>query len=74
MFPVLDNSGIRVHYTSALRAHDAALLGTGVGVSALHVVPPKQRAYRTVGICSSDCTNNVSVVLTINCGHLMSKV
>ncbi|CAG9564813.1 unnamed protein product [Danaus chrysippus] len=55
---VLDSSGIRIHYTSVLRPHDAALLGTGIGVSALHVVPPKQKAYRTVGICSSDCTNN----------------
>ncbi|XP_034834330.1 MOXD1 homolog 1-like [Maniola hyperantus] len=53
-----DNSGIRIHYTSAVRAHDAALLGAGVGVSALHVIPPKQRAYRTLGICSPDCTNN----------------
>ncbi|KAG6448889.1 MOXD1 homolog 1 [Manduca sexta] len=55
---VLDSSGIRVHYTPALRAHDAALLGAGVGVSALHVIPPKQRRYRTVGICSPECTNN----------------
>ncbi|XP_049876022.1 MOXD1 homolog 1-like [Pectinophora gossypiella] len=55
---VLDSSGIRVHYTPALRAHDAALLGAGVGVSALHVIPPKQRQYRTVGICSPECTNS----------------
>ncbi|XP_022123223.2 MOXD1 homolog 1 [Pieris rapae] len=55
---VLDNSGIRIHYTPQLRAHDAALLGAGIGVSALHVIPPKQRAYRTVGICSPECTNN----------------
>ncbi|XP_061718923.1 MOXD1 homolog 1-like [Cydia pomonella] len=55
---VLDNSGIRIHYTPALRAHDAALLGAGVGVSALHVIPPKQKQYRTVGICSPECTNS----------------
>ncbi|XP_026495607.2 MOXD1 homolog 1-like [Vanessa tameamea] len=55
---VLDSSGIRIHYTPALRAHDAALLGAGVGVSALHVIPPKQNAYRTVGICSPECTNS----------------
>ncbi|CAB3253214.1 unnamed protein product [Arctia plantaginis] len=54
---VLDNSGIRIHYTSALRQHDAALLGAGIGVSALHVIPPKQKQYRTVGICSPECTN-----------------
>ncbi|KAH9627764.1 hypothetical protein HF086_011142, partial [Spodoptera exigua] len=53
---VLDSSGIRVHYTSALRQHDAALLGAGIGVSALHVIPPKQKQYRTVGICSTECT------------------
>ncbi|KAJ0174720.1 hypothetical protein K1T71_009828 [Dendrolimus kikuchii] len=54
---VLDSSGIRIHYTPALRAHDAALLGAGIGVSALHVIPPKQRQYRTVGICSPECTD-----------------
>ncbi|XP_045451194.1 MOXD1 homolog 1-like [Melitaea cinxia] len=53
-----DNSGIRIHYTPVLRDHDAALLGAGVGVSALHVIPPKQKAYRTVGICSPECTNS----------------
>ncbi|XP_045500317.1 MOXD1 homolog 1-like [Colias croceus] len=55
---VLDNSGIRIHYTPVLRNHDAALLGAGIGVSVLHVIPPKQRAYRTVGICSPECTNS----------------
>ncbi|KAI5638046.1 DOMON domain-containing protein [Phthorimaea operculella] len=55
---VLDSSGIRIHYTPALRPHDAALLGAGIGVSALHVIPPKQRVYRTVGICSPECTNS----------------
>ncbi|XP_072944513.1 MOXD1 homolog 1-like [Epargyreus clarus] len=55
---VLDSSGIRIHYTPALRAHDAALLGAGVGISALHMIPPKQKNYRTVGICSQECTNN----------------
>lgn len=53
---VLDNSGIRIHYTSVLRTHDAALLGAGIGVSALHVIPPKQKQYKTVGICSTECT------------------
>ncbi|XP_013180153.1 PREDICTED: MOXD1 homolog 1-like [Papilio xuthus] len=56
---VLDSSGIRIHYTPRLRAHDAALLGAGIGVSALHVIPPKQRQYRTVGICGSECTKTM---------------
>ncbi|KPJ15636.1 MOXD1-like 1 [Papilio machaon] len=56
---VLDSSGIRIHYTPRLRAHDAALLGAGIGVSALHVIPPKQRHYRTVGICGSECTKTM---------------
>lgn len=53
---VLDSSGIRVHYTSSLRQHDAALLVAGIGISALHVIPPKQKEYKTVGICSTECT------------------
>ncbi|KOB69178.1 MOXD1-like protein 1 [Operophtera brumata] len=28
----------------------------GIGVSALHVIPPAQKQYKTVGICSSECT------------------
>ncbi|RVE51429.1 hypothetical protein evm_003984 [Chilo suppressalis] len=63
---VLDSSGIRVYYTPVLRAHDAALLGAGVGVSALHVIPPKQRQYRTVGICSPECTENTMPTHGIN--------
>lgn len=55
---VLDSSGIRILHTPTLRQHEAALLGAGVGVSALHLIPPKQRQYRTVGICSSECTNS----------------
>ncbi|XP_028171043.1 MOXD1 homolog 1-like [Ostrinia furnacalis] len=55
---VLDSSGIRVYYTPVIREHDAALLGAGIGVSALHVIPPKQRQYRTVGICSPECTES----------------
>ncbi|XP_041981841.1 MOXD1 homolog 1-like [Aricia agestis] len=55
---VLDSSGIRVFYTPALRKHDGALFGTGIGISALHIIPPKQKAYRTVGICYPECTNS----------------
>ncbi|GBP39913.1 MOXD1 homolog 1 [Eumeta japonica] len=56
---VLDSSGIRVHFTSELRRHDAGVLGLGVGVSALHVIPPKQLQYRTAGICSAECSRKM---------------
>ncbi|XP_060804864.1 MOXD1 homolog 1 [Amyelois transitella] len=63
---VLDNSGIRVLYTPVLRQHDGALLGAGIGVSALHLIPPKQPQYRTVGICSSECTSSIMPETGIN--------
>lgn len=59
---MLDSSGIRLHYTPALRSHDAALMVAGIAVSALHVIPPAQKEYKTVGICSSECTEGVSTI------------
>lgn len=53
---VLDSSGLRIHYTNVVRIHDAALMGAGEMVSALHFVPPFQKQYTTAGYCSPECT------------------
>lgn len=59
MRTVFDSSGVRVHFTSKLRPEEAGILVTGVAVSPLHLVPPRQKEYATAGYCTSDCTNMV---------------
>ncbi|XP_063244204.1 MOXD1 homolog 1-like [Bacillus rossius redtenbacheri] len=54
-----DSSGLRVFYTADLRQYDGGMLATGVAVSPLHVVPPRQPEYRTAGYCNSQCTQRM---------------
>lgn len=56
---VIDSSGVRLHFTSKLRSQEAGILVTGVAVSPLHLVPPKQKEYATAGYCTPHCTNTV---------------
>lgn len=76
---VLDSSGIRIHFTPVLRAHEGALLASGVCVSALHMIPPRQSNYKTVGICSPQCSNNtmpdegINIVSVLLHAHGMAK-
>lgn len=53
---VLDNSGMRVYYTDRLRPHDSGVFLVGSAVYHLQAIPPKQSAYKSVGRCSSQCT------------------
>jgi len=53
----MDNSGVRVYYTEFLRPNDAGIMAVGMAVSPMHIVPPKQLAYRTASLCDKDCTN-----------------
>lgn len=63
---VNDSSGVRLHLTPKLRAHEAGILVTGVAVTPLHVIPPRQKEYATAGYCTPHCTNAVSRVLYIS--------
>lgn len=56
---VKDSSGIRIYLTPKLRPQEASILVTGVAVSPLHVVPPKQKEYATAGYCTPHCTETV---------------
>jgi len=56
---VYDSSGVRLHFTSQLRPQEAGILVTGVAVSPLHLVPPRQKEYATAGYCTPHCTNTV---------------
>ncbi|KAK6626503.1 hypothetical protein RUM44_008976 [Polyplax serrata] len=57
--PVIDNSGFRLYHTEELRPFDAGILMTGVKVTPLHLVPPGQMGYRSVGLCNDVCTNKL---------------
>lgn len=53
---LVDTSGIRIYYTTRLRTHDTAMLLVGSEVNFLHMIPPVQNQFTTVGRCSADCT------------------
>lgn len=53
-------TGLKVHYTRQLRRHSAGIMVSGVTVSPLHVIPPKQPEYKSAGLCSGECTSAVS--------------
>ena len=54
---LVDSSGLRLHLTSRPRHFDGAVLSAGVAVSPLHVVPPRQPSFKSVGLCGSACTS-----------------
>ncbi|XP_026113970.1 DBH-like monooxygenase protein 2 homolog [Carassius auratus] len=49
----VDNSGLRFYYTSELRQHDAAVLGTGLAVNPGYAIPPKAKSFLTYGLCDT---------------------
>uniref|UniRef100_A0A673HZ16 DBH-like monooxygenase protein 2 homolog n=1 Tax=Sinocyclocheilus rhinocerous TaxID=307959 RepID=A0A673HZ16_9TELE len=49
----VDNSGLRFYYTSELRQHDAAVLGTGLAVAPGYAIPPKAKSFLTYGLCDT---------------------
>lgn len=76
---VNDSSGIRLHLTPELRPQEAGILVTGVAVSPLHLVPPKQKAYATAGYCTPNCTNamfpedGINIVSVVLHSHLAGR-
>uniref|UniRef100_A0A672PSQ3 DBH-like monooxygenase protein 2 homolog n=2 Tax=Sinocyclocheilus grahami TaxID=75366 RepID=A0A672PSQ3_SINGR len=49
----VDNSGLRFYYTSELRQHDAAVLGTGLVIAPWYAIPPKAKSFLTYGMCDT---------------------
>lgn len=76
---VVDNSGVRVYYTERLRANDAGIMAVGTAVSPVHIIPPRQSAYRTSSLCDKDCTNvmfperGVKITSVLLHAHLASR-
>jgi len=55
--PLIDNSGIRIHYTDQLRPYDTGMLLVGSEVNFLQFIPPMQDSFTSVGHCSAECTS-----------------
>lgn len=56
---VVDNSGIRVHYTANLRASDGGVLVSGMNMNWTTLIPPYQESFTTYGHCGGFCTQEV---------------
>lgn len=53
---ISDNSGLRIYYTDKVRQYDTAMLLLGSEVNFLHLIPPRQQSFVSVGKCSKECT------------------
>merc|ERR1719419_453381 len=54
---LVDTSGLRIHCTDRLRQHDTGMILVGTEVNFLHMIPPLQDNFQTVGRCTSQCTH-----------------
>ncbi|XP_011861673.1 PREDICTED: MOXD1 homolog 1 [Vollenhovia emeryi] len=74
-----DSSGIRLYLTEKFRPHEAGILVAGVAVSPLHMIPPQQKEYATVGYCTKNCTeqtfpkNGINIVSVVLHSHLAGR-
>nr|CAD7415206.1 unnamed protein product [Timema cristinae] len=75
----VDSSGVRVFYSNKLREYDGGMLVSGITVTPLHVIPPRQPQYHTVGYCNSLCTQRmfpqtgIKVVSVLLHSHLAGR-
>lgn len=63
---VTDSSGLRFYHTKQLRKYDAGVLTTGAMVVDFMLIPPRQTSWETTGVCTEECTQEVSVLMMIN--------
>ncbi|XP_058831932.1 MOXD1 homolog 2-like [Topomyia yanbarensis] len=56
MRPRMDNSGLRLYYTTILRKHDAGVLSVGIQPNWRHIIPPGQERVVSEGHCIEECT------------------
>ncbi|XP_050094650.1 MOXD1 homolog 2-like [Anopheles aquasalis] len=53
---MVDNSGLKLFYTSSLRPHDAGVLSVGMDPNWRHIIPPGQEHVVSEGHCVGECT------------------
>lgn len=56
---MVDQSGMRIHYTYQKRQYDAAILQTGRSVGPFQMIPEGLKLWQTIGYCPEDCTRRV---------------
>ncbi|XP_069610312.1 putative DBH-like monooxygenase protein 2 isoform X2 [Ranitomeya imitator] len=78
---LIDNSGIRIHYTPELRPRDSATLMSGVFTFPMQFIPPGCEEFRNYGICDTrlmaQALNETIPDLTVKAyllhGHLTAR-
>jgi len=53
---ITDSSGLRFYHTKQLRKYDAGVLTVGAMVLDFMIIPPRQRSWKSTGVCSKECT------------------
>ncbi|CAF1262071.1 unnamed protein product [Rotaria sordida] len=53
---IIDQSGIRIYYTTKLRKYDAGIIEVGLEYNPKNSIPPGSTAFRVFGYCDSECT------------------
>ena len=63
---VVDNSGLRLFYTSDLRKYDAGIMSIGMEPNWRHIIPPGQETVVSEGHCVEECTKRTFPKLGIH--------
>ena len=77
--PLVDSSGIRIHYTDQLRPYDTGMMLIGSEVNFLQFIPPKQDLFTSIGHCTAECTSQglpesgVKIVSGVLHSHLAGR-
>ena len=67
---IVDNSGLEIHLSPVLREQDSSMLTIGHDVSTLHLVPPDQPSFTSVGECGSNFLSIRSALKVPNLEYL----
>lgn len=70
---MVDNSGLRLYYSSSLRRHDAGILSVGVEPNWRHIIPPEQEHVVSEGHCVEECTQRAFPPQGINIFAVMMR-
>lgn len=69
-----DRSGIRFHFTPSIRQFDSGLLEVGHVISPYHIIPPRQRSFKSYGYCMKECLVEVTNLFILIQPIIWSKV
>lgn len=70
---MVDSSGLKIYYTSALKTHDAGVLSVGMDPNWRHIIPPGQGHVVSEGHCVGECTRKAFPRDGINVFAVMMK-